>query len=302
MKKIILILVCLVVIGGCKSKEASDRYKPIEILPINEEDRFCDPEIKNDEERKYFQYYDYKNKSYACSKYYLTADGFYYDNEKEDGWNRKMDDPTPDIDSFTLFTKSIARDKNNIYTTWKKNEEILFPSSFTPFSESYFAKDKENIYMTYMYEDLTYIMCPNINYDTFEIIGANYTKDKDYVYLNCEIIAEANPKTFNFIDIKNIDTDLKSIYHHAYYTKDKNSVFYENKKLEVADSNTFEILDVGDEYHNFGGDTDYIYINGELISGADPNTFKYVGNDYYKDKDFIYYFKHSLNIPKVNRK
>ncbi len=73
--------------------------------------------------------------------------------------------------------------------------------------------------------------------ETFELIDANFSKDKHHVYARPDldtpiantILEEANPKTFTPLDWP--------------YAKDDKNVYYINKKLKNADVNTFIVLD-----------------------------------------------------------
>lgn len=84
------------------------------------------------------------------------------------------------------------------------------------------------------------------------------------------------------------------------YKVEGDKVYYEfwnersgqNKRLiERADSKTFQELtfDCDCEFE-FGKDKDHLFIDGELIKNIDPNSFKFVGNYIFLDKDSAYFF------------
>lgn len=90
------------------------------------------------------------------------------------------------------------------------------------------------------------------------------------------------------------------------YKVENNKVYYEywnegsgqNKTLlEKADANSFKKLefDCNSEFE-FGKDKNHLYIDGEIIRDIDPNTFKYIGNYVFRDKDSAYFFGFYNNI------
>jgi len=90
------------------------------------------------------------------------------------------------------------------------------------------------------------------------------------------------------------------------YKVEDDKVYYEywnegsgqNKRLiEQADARTFQKLSFDcDCDFEFGKDKDHLFIDGELIKNIDPNTFKFVGNYIFRDKDSAYFFGFYNNI------
>jgi hypothetical protein len=72
----------------------------------------------------------------------------------------------------------------------------------------------------------------------------------------------------------------------------------QNKRLiEQADAKTFQKLNFDcDCDFVFGKDKNHLFIDGELINNIDPNTFKFVGNYIFRDKDSAYFFGFYNNI------
>ncbi|WP_169927086.1 DKNYY domain-containing protein [Mucilaginibacter auburnensis] len=84
------------------------------------------------------------------------------------------------------------------------------------------------------------------------------------------------------------------------YVVENGHVFYEywnevsgqNKKLlEKADAGTFQKIDFdcGCSF-TFGKDKKSVYIDGKQIENIDPNSFKFIGNYTFADKDSVYFF------------
>jgi len=84
------------------------------------------------------------------------------------------------------------------------------------------------------------------------------------------------------------------------YKVEGNKVYYEswnegsgqNKRvIEQADAKTFEKIsfDCNCDFE-FGKDKDHFFIDGKIINGIDPNTFRFIGNYIFRDKDSAYFF------------
>ena len=77
------------------------------------------------------------------------------------------------------------------------------------------------------------------------------------------------------------------------YTTYEGKAYYDGEVIEGADGNTFEIVH-GDE--RFVRDKDRIYYSGEFIGAEiiDAGTFVVLGERYAKDKNFVYYFGNNI--------
>jgi hypothetical protein len=61
--------------------------------------------------------------------------------------------------------------------------------------------------------------------------------------------------------------------------------------MKIADAKTFQTIKTESDYCNlFGKDKNFVFMDQEIIDGADPKTFKFVGNHIFKDKNYAYYF------------
>ena len=67
--------------------------------------------------------------------------------------------------------------------------------------------------------------------------------------------------------------------------------------LDSADGNTFKSIDMNCNC-NFviGKDKGHVFMDGIPINGIDPNTFSFVGNYIFRDKDSAYFFGFYNNI------
>lgn len=67
--------------------------------------------------------------------------------------------------------------------------------------------------------------------------------------------------------------------------------------LDSADGMTFKTLNIKcDCNFSFGRDNKHIFIDGELVKSIDPNTFKFIGNYVFRDKDSAYFFGFYNNL------
>ncbi|KAA9325958.1 DKNYY domain-containing protein [Adhaeribacter soli] len=90
------------------------------------------------------------------------------------------------------------------------------------------------------------------------------------------------------------------------YIVESDKVYYEfwnegsgqNKRLiEQADAKSFKELTFDcDCNFKFGRDKNHLFIDGEHIKNIDPNTFKFIGNYIFRDKDSAYFFGFYNNI------
>jgi hypothetical protein len=108
---------------------------------------------------------------------------------------------------------------------------------------------------------------------------SNYKKDDNYVYFGTDIVAGADPKTFEIIDEQ--------------FAKDKTRVYYEGDVLEDSDSATFVPGPIPKDKLNVyllltcvDNQWDQCY---QKVGGADPAAFEPIKYGFYKDKTRIFY-------------
>lgn len=107
---------------------------------------------------------------------------------------------------------------------------------------------------------------------TFRLISREAAKDRYNVYVSGEKIDGI------------ADSESFILLGDSRYAKDSYNVYYDMDKLKQADPTSFFI-----EQNCFAQDKAHLYYCGELIEGADLNTFEEMGDGYYKDKDFVFY-------------
>ncbi|MBR5069904.1 MAG: DKNYY domain-containing protein [Bacteroidales bacterium] len=156
---------------------------------------------------------------------------------------------------------------------------------------------------------------------TFRVLDYHYAADAYHVFFKLRMIPEADPSSFKVLPLMNKgeEDEARTIYlardAHDYYVRDiplhvadyrsfrriKNKWAVDNQKVyyfgresekfdvicsPVFDSRNFHVLS-----YCFASDGHYVYHEGTIIEGADPATFKVVGNDnnISQDKNHVYY-------------
>lgn len=238
-----------------------------------------------------------------------------------------------DAKTFEKISSNIVKDKNGLYfleDIEKENENIEIKTrkinikglDLKTFEriDDYYYKDKNNVYYE-SYNNLYKI--ENADLKTFEILDSSYTgygnfsKDKDYIYLNNKKLEEIDAKTFekmraNLIRDKNgiykVEKDeekneIKLIPINEkvnlenfeeiggnYYKDDKNLYYFgenEFKKIEGADPNSFKY---DNENHTFiAKDKNNVYFEGEKVKGIDVNSAEGIDGLWIKDKNNVFY-------------
>ena len=225
------------------------------------------------------------------------------------------------------FLEDIEKDNENIEIKVRKlNIKGLDLRSFENIDGDYY-KDKNNVY--YKLDDNFYKL-ENADLKTFKILDSSYTgygnfsKDKDYIYLNNKKLEEIDAKTFekmwaNLIRDKNgiykieedggkykfkivpinAKMDFKNLKNLDWgYFKDDKNIYYFNgdkfEKIEGADASSFEKV----KYSDFYKDKNYVYYNGKKIVGMDFKDIENIDEEWsiteldgtwIKYKDNVYY-------------
>ena len=225
------------------------------------------------------------------------------------------------------FLEDIEKDNENIEIKARKlNIKGLDLKTFEHIDGDYY-KDKNNVY----YEsDNNLYKIENADLKTFEILDSSYTgygnfsKDKDYIYLNNKKLEEIDTKTFekmraNLIRDKNgiykieedegkykfkivpinIKIDFKNLKNldSGYFKDDKNIYYFDEdkfEKIEGADVSSFEKV----KYSDFYKDKNYVYYNGKKIVGMNFKDIENIDEEWsiteldgtwIKYKDNVYY-------------
>jgi len=174
-------------------------------------------------------------------------------------------------------------------------EEKVDPATFQILNADY-TKDKNNVWFNgVMLSRDTQVQ---IDTSTFQLLGCNYAKDKNNVWLKDVILSKADPITFQ-------------ILKHS-FAKDKNKVWQFDRIIHGVDSATFQLLDYGHPSDGYAKDknnvwhtfstTDYDIDSGGyptkehfVLIKADPATFQLLEDKYAKDKNNVWRYGKIIN-------
>lgn len=238
------------------------------------------------------------------------------------------DTPRPDIDlsAFTLFNSSWAKDASHLYRYECEPYDAGFDlASFTVLDENGdFVKDKNGvwfegylgyagltghnqvegadpatyIYMgdgigkdkyrvyNYVYEDEGYK-----GVDVASLVGAVdpkraglWMKDKNQVYWRGNVAEGANPTTFEVMSDQ--------------WGRDGNKLYYTYQYIPTGDPDTLQDID-GEISSAYQKDKNNIYyteggFDSPIITNADHATFRPISDRYAKDKDYVFYYGHTI--------
>lgn len=215
------------------------------------------------------------------------------------------------IESFEIMTEhSFSKDKHNLYY---KSEAVegIDGSSFKAVDYFHF-KDTNNVYM--LASSITCdellpmpdgsVECNGKRYRFLSkakrdsvLVAQRATYKPQYV-----TVMLSNPfyHSDKYVALKRIPADpatFEVINHQCnhYYTKDTSSVFINGELIEGANPKQFNILLNLYSYCEYTTDDKHVYYLGKLIEGADPKYLRYIRrdthySDYVTDEKQIYYF------------
>lgn len=179
-------------------------------------------------------------------------------------------------------------------------------------SQGRYFKDKDFVYVENYGSEGNRVIPTSINARSFEYLGAAsinemvgvaYVKDAQHVYYSCgDLLDEADPATFTYFSngfskdkdtvwlqgeiLPNADSETFAEMQGSQYGKDKNTVWFFNTPVEGADPQTFEVYSASPYYAK---DVNSVYLNGKVLPESDPETFVLFDRGYYtKDKNHVY--------------
>ena len=228
-------------------------------------------------------------RSYLDNKYYRDKNDVYYFSS-----DKMLKLENADRNSVNELSKNILRDKNNVYF---ENQQIkgLDVNSFKVIYENRISepenliKDKNGVY--YIDENKkTLIKFKNneIDIESFGIANKmldDYFKDKNNVYYL---------EDYKLHRLDDLDIETYQNIFMTRYKKDKNNLYFKWKKvkganpddIEIIENNFIKIKNTLYKISNFEGKEAEI----EPLS-VDADTFEEIDNNYYRDKNHVYFYK-----------
>ncbi|MES0490184.1 MAG: DKNYY domain-containing protein [Leptospirales bacterium] len=222
-----------------------------------------------DKNRVYY-YYEWENdfKLADLQTFQVAENSNEYAFDKRNVYYHGLQIDDADPDSFSLFTQStnFARDNTSVFYRGRK----IYYANTADFqildAQSDYAKDSLRVFYG---ADVISGAHPN----SFSVVKYNYGKDKHYIYCSG----------------KKTDYNIMSFYpFNFFYAKDSDGVYYlytdcahpkNEMKIDKADPETFEIILIDVDF-SFAKDKKHVYVNNDLITGADPKSFSSDNFDY----------------------
>ena len=245
--------------------------------------------VLEDNKDSYFNYYVDKSNVYidkdnlekitGADRNSFEILGYSIARDKNNVYNKGEKLGNIDIASFKYFDNGIAKDKNRVfYMDERKDIKNADAKTFERMGESYYFRDKNNVFaLKNDYTDSNYNlvleMSKNIDRNSFDILNAEFGKDKNGVYYFGEKIDGISSNNAKVVEeLGDYDYIFQSGNDHYLVTVN------EGNSYDKSDDNTKEKFKIKE-------------INGLNI---DYDTFKYFEiYDLYKDKNNFYY--HSDN-------
>ena len=217
-----------------------------------------------------------------------------------------------DIKSFKYFEDGLAKDKNRVFYI-EDNKDItgVDAKTFERMGESYYFRDKNNIFGLKDYNPYDLEMLKNIDRNSFNTLSKEIGKDKNGVYYFGEKIDGISSNNAKFVEaLGNSDYILQSGNDHYLMTvneKDSdNNERFEIKKIDSLDIDfdTFKYFEMSDLYKDknsfyYHSDSDLKKIKSDIDVKSAEKVLKL--NDFIKDKSNLYYYSNG-KIEKINLK
>ena len=249
--------------------------------------------------------------------------GYSIARDKNNVYNKGEKLGNIDIASFKYFDNWIAKDKNRVfYMDERKDIKNADAKTFERMGESYYFRDKNNVFaLKNDYSDSNYNlvleMSKNIDRSSFDILNAEFGKDKNGVYYfgekidgissnNAKVVEELGD--YDYIFQSGNDHYLVTVNEGNSYDKsdDNTKEKFKIKKInglniDYGTFKYFEIYDLYKDKNNF-----YYHSDNDLKkikSGIDVKSAEKMIElrDFIKDKNNIYYFSDG-KLEKVNLK
>jgi len=217
---------------------------------------------------------------------YIVNDNYYHINKNHFKALKILEDA--DAKTFIQINFDFAKDKNFVYQNYNRCDS-LDVNSFNVINQR-FCKDHKGIYYYSYGNPLHKIEEANIA----EVISLtdNYIRDDKNVYF---YVGYKSSERFDqvvaipFKNSKNI-----SFFKDVELIKIDANIYYQSNLIKNVDASSFEELQYG-----YTKDKNHVFFNGELVEGADANTFRYNDKTYnFTDKNHTYEIGEKVNNKK----
>ena len=217
-----------------------------------------------------------------------------------------------DIKSFKYFEDGLAKDRNRVfYIEDNKDVTGVDAKTFERMGETYYFRDKNNVFALKDYNPYDLEMLKNIDRNSFNTLSKEIGKDKNGVYYFGEKIDGISSNNAKVVKaLGNSDYILQSGNDHYLMTvneKDSdNNERFEIKKIDSLniDFDTFKYFEMSNLYKDKNSfyyhlDSDLKKIKSDIDVKSAEKVLKL--NDFIKDKNNLYYYSNG-KIEKINLK
>ena len=217
-----------------------------------------------------------------------------------------------DIKSFKYFEDGLAKDKNRVfYIEDNKDVTGVDAKTFERMGETYYFRDKNNVFALKDYNPYDLEMLKNIDRNSFNTLSKEIGKDKNGVYYFGEKIDGISSNNAKVVEaLGDNDYILQSGNDHYLMTvneKDSdNNERFETKKIDSLniDFDTFKYFEMSDLYKDknsfyYHSDNDLKKIKSDIDVKSAEKMIKL--RDFIKDKNNIYHFSDG-KLEKINLK
>ena len=249
--------------------------------------------------------------------------GYSIARDKNNVYNKGEKLGNIDIASFKYFDNWIAKDKNRVfYMDERKDIKNADAKTFERMGESYYFRDKNNVFaLKNDYSDSNYNlvleMSKNIDRSSFDILNAEFGKDKNGVYYfgekidgissnNAKVVEELGD--YDYIFQSGNDHYLVTVNAGNSYDKsdDNTKEKFKIKKINGLniDYDTFKYFEIYDLYKDknnfyYHSDNDLKKIKSDIDVKSAEKMIEL--RDFIKDKNNIYHFSDG-KLEKINLK
>ena len=249
--------------------------------------------------------------------------GYSIARDKNNVYNKGEKLGNIDIASFKYFDNWIAKDKNRVfYMDERKDIKNADAKTFERMEESYYFRDKNNVFaLKNDYPDSNYNlvleMSKNIDRSSFDILNAEFGKDKNGVYHfgekidgissnNAKVVEELGD--YDYIFQSGNDHYLVTVNEGNSYDKsdDNTKEKFKIKKINGLniDYDTFKYFEIYDLYKDknnfyYHSDNDLKKIKSDIDVKSAEKMIEL--RDFIKDKNNIYHFSDG-KLEKINLK
>lgn len=143
-----------------------------------------------------------------------------------------------------------------------------------------------------------------VDSSTFEAFDRTYARDRERVYINGHLLDGADAGSFQLLERPGFSKDRDHVYQHdqpisedpanfaflgSDLSRDSVNVYWTDGSVLSRDPANFAII-TDENHYLFAKDSDEVFVNGRVIVGASPATFRVLEGAYSRDDAKVFYF------------